>query len=255
MISRACVFAAALALGAEPTSARAQEPCRAEVEQQLRAWRHQPPPRPQPPATDGATVRHWPTDELGTWVVQRSGGANASLTRVGPDATLEIAWTAACRPQETRRARPPIDAPRFSDGDLRRLLDTTAAGLIYVWSPHMPLSADGVAAVRTAAQARALPVTVLLDPGSNRAFAAQVAGERGLPPEVLRAADSVELTFRDVLVHAPTVQVYRQGRLRGSPYPGYHTADEYGAYIDRVLGAGRDGADTARQRGILAASR
>jgi hypothetical protein len=238
MVSRVCVLAAALATAVAPAVTDAQARCGADVERQLRAWQHRPPARPQPPAGDGAVVWHWPTAQLGTWVVQRGAATDVSLTRVGPEGTVEIAWTADCGPRETRRPRASIDGPRFSDDDLRRLLEASPAGLIYVWSPHMPLSADGIDSVRDAAQTRGLPVTVLLDPQSNRAFAARVAQERGFPPEVLRAADSVELTFHDVLVHAPTVQVYAQGRLRGSPYPGYHSADEYGAHIDRVLVTG-----------------
>jgi hypothetical protein len=253
VIVRAWAIAVALAAGAAPAWSGAQDACRADVERQLRAWQHRPPPRTQPPTLDGATVRHWPTDRLGTWVVERSSTVDTTLTRIAPDEALEVTWTSDCIPRETRRPRPPIAAPRFSDDDLRRLLDASPAGVIYLWSPHMPLSVDGVAQARAAAKARTLEVTVLLDPQSNRDFAARVAAERGLPADALRAADSVELTFRDVLVHAPSLQAYAHGQLRGSPFPGYHTADEYGGFVDRVLGAAPRAALVACPRGISTA--
>lgn len=99
----------------------------------------------------------------------------------------------------------------------------------------MPLSVDAFGALLEAAQARKLEVDVVLDPAADRAFAARVATERGWPSNATRAADSVELQLRDVLLHAPMVLAYSSGVLVGSPYPGGHTESEYGAYLDRVL--------------------
>jgi len=99
----------------------------------------------------------------------------------------------------------------------------------------MPLSLDGLEIVRGVAAARGLALTVVLDPGADRGAAASAAAARQWPGSTLRVADSVELTFRDLFVHAPAIQPYVAGRLVGSPWPGYHGAAEYTAFLDRVL--------------------
>jgi hypothetical protein len=217
------------------TTAQSGAGCRAMVDAQKRDWALADAPRRQPPDIDGAVVTHWPTRDLGTWVVERRHEAGTTLTRVTPADMTEAAWSPACVPTVTRRRRAVAAGPRFSDDDLADRLRSARAGVIYLWSPHMPLSVDGVAHTRLAAGAQGLLVDVVLEPGADRAFAAAVAASHGWSDDTLRVADSVELTFRDVLVHAPTVQVYAGGRFVGSAYPGFHTAAEYEPFFDRAL--------------------
>ncbi len=161
------------------------------------------------------------------------------LVRVTPALVMTLAWSASCSVTTATRPRPGAATPRFSDEDLARAVAGPARGVVYVWSPHMPLSVDGYRAIVTAASERGLRVDAVLDPGADRAFAAAERARGGLPASALRVADSVELLFRDVLIHAPSVQAYGQGRLRGSAFPGFHTAAEYGAFLDRVLPPGQ----------------
>ena len=203
-----------------------------------RAWQTRPPAREQPPGTTGSPIRHFPTATMGVWVVEELGRFDSSMTLVTPDDITRVAWTADCVETTEQRPRPRGPARSFSDQDLATLV-RSGRGVIYVWSPHMPLSLDAVAPLSAAARALGLAVTLLLDPAADPAFAARVAAERGLPAPALRVADSVELQFRDVLVHAPAAQAYADGQLAGSAYPGGHTADEYTAYFRRVLAAPR----------------
>ena len=211
-------------------------PCLAERASQHRAWQTTTPPRDQPSTTTGARVRHFPTSTLGVWVVETTGAEGASMVRVSADDVTRVTWTTGCAAAIDRRARPRLAAPRVTDADLTALL-RHGRGVVYVWSPHMPLSVDAIAPLSAAARAHDLMLTLVLDPGADRAFAARIATERGLPASALRVADSVELQFRDVLVHAPAVQVYANGRMVGSAFPGGHTTDEYDVYFRRVLTA------------------
>lgn len=215
---------------AQPTAA-----CRAEVTQQLSAWGAMAPARPQPP-DGGTTTRHWPTPTLGVWIVERSGDEGPGLLRVSPTGAVAVEWSADCVPTTRERARPTaVAGPRFSDADLATLLAAHQRGVVYVWSPHMPLSVDAVEALRVAAGARAVHVTVVLARGMDRAFAERTAAAHGWPADTLRVVDSLELELRDVLVHAPAVLAYGGGAIRGSAFPGAHTAEEYAAYLDRTF--------------------
>jgi hypothetical protein len=182
-------------------------------------------------------VWHWPTDALGVWVVEAEDPVNGatSLRRVTSAGTTAIVWSPSCQATTTAYPRQPLGRAGFSDVDLRRLLDEHPRGIIYIWSPHMPLSIEGVATIRAVGTRRHLPVTVLLDPNADSAFADTAMAARGWHGAESRVVDSTELAFRDVLVHAPSMQAYAGGRLVGSPYPGYHTVDEYGTFLDRIL--------------------
>ncbi len=224
---------AALAL-ASPTAAR-QGPaaCAADVERQLAAWGIQTPARPQP-VTGAGLLRHWPTARLGEWVVEARDAAGTRLRLVTPATITTRAWSATCAATESAAPRRSPGGPRFTDDDLRALV-AGGRGVVYVWSPHMPLSVEGYRPIVEAAAARGLAVTAVLDPGADRRFAEAERQRGDLPAAALRVADSVELLFRDVLIHAPAVQAYGNGGLAGSAFPGFHTAAEYGAFLDRVL--------------------
>ncbi len=99
----------------------------------------------------------------------------------------------------------------------------------------MPLSVDGYAELRRAAEAKRLEVVALLDPQSDRQFAAASVTEGRLPVAALRVADSVELQFRELPLHAPAGAGLPRGRLRRTPLRGYRSAEEYGAFFDREL--------------------
>lgn len=230
---------ALLAMCAASASPRVQAPdadapCAAAVAAQLRIWQVVGPSRPQPAARFDL-LRHWATAQLGEWVVETRDGRGARLQRVTPASITTRAWSETCVEMSEERARPAASTPRFSDRDLATLVATERRGVIYMWSPHMPLSVEGYRPLVAAATERGLSVAALLDPAADRAFAAAERTRGGLPLTALRVADSVELLFRDLLLHAPAVQAFANGRLVGSPWPGFHGADEYGAFLDRVL--------------------
>ena len=217
--------------------------CQSAVQAQLQRWGVLAPPRQQPSTADGGLVRHWPTGALGTWVVELGHTDRVSLVRTAPAQLTRVEWSVSCVASLTTRDRPRLPAPRFDDDDLQRLVGANGRGVIYLWSPHMPLSVDGFRSVRAAAEARGLVVQAVLDPAADRTFAAASLTAAGLPVSALRVADAVELLFRDVTLHAPSIQVYGDGAMRGSAFPGYHSAEEYGAFLDRVLATAPPGHD------------
>lgn len=128
------------------------------------------------------------------------------------------------------------DEPRpFTDGDLESLRASEDRFIVYVWSPHMPLSVDGWAEIYAAAGRLDIPVVPLLFAGSEAGFAAREAARVGIPEDGLREAVSRELRDRDALVHAPALLVFDGDRV--SPVlPGYRNADGYREFIEDFLG-------------------
>ena len=237
MKGRAALLVGLLTSAGSVVPAAGQEafpgPCAAAVTRQLRAWGARDEPRDQP----APLTRHWPTRSIGTWVTE-SGAPAATLLRVSPTRVTRLAWTDGCVVRRDSRPRPAAATPRFTDADLTALVSSGRSGVVYVWSPHMPLSVDGYRAIATAAAARGFAVHAMLEPGADRAFAQASLARGGLPRDALRIADSVELSYRDVHLHTPVILVYARGRIAGDAWPGYHSADEYGGVLDRAL-AGR----------------
>ena len=228
----------ATALAGPPADAAPPDAaCAAEIAAQRRRWRAAGEPIVQPPAGPGETLTHWPTDRFGIWLVQRVGPGETSLTRVTPERLSRIRWSAACAASDDERERRPAAGPAFTDRDLDALLAAPGRGVIYLWSPHMPLSVDGWAELTRAAASRRLTVEPLLDPQADRGFAAAASAGGRLPPSALRVVDSVELQFRELALHAPSIAVFAGGRLVGPLLRGYRTADEYVDFFDRVLPA------------------
>ena len=211
--------------------------CAAAVAAQRERWHAVGPALVQPPAGPGEMLTHWPTSTPGIWLVQRVGPGDTSLTRVTPERLSRgSAGRRRARPATTNGSGRPAAAPAFTDRDLDALLAAPAGGVLYLWSPHMPLSVDGWAELTRAAASRALDGRAA--PRSRRPTAGSRprlrAGGR-LPASALRVVDSVELQFRELALHAPSIAVFAGGRLVGPLLRGYRTADEYGDFFDRVL--------------------
>jgi len=209
--------------------------CPAELEAQRAAWHAAGPAWPQPPVGAGLDVRHWATRTMGVWLIEQTSPTATALTRVAAGRIERVEWGAACVPTRRSAARPVAAAPAFTDADLAALVESGASGVIYLWSPHLPLSVDGYAQVAAAADRRGVKVEPLLAADADRRFAAEAVASGRLPATALRAADAVELEFRGLALHAPAVLVFAGGRLRGAVLPGYKTADEYSAFFTRVL--------------------
>lgn len=212
------------------------------------AWGARGTGRPEPGGLAGRTATdawRFPTAEVGVWVrVATRAGAPPRLARVAAEAVEERSFDDACRPvRESRRIEPGEGqatrrtANVFTDDDLRGALrggDGASSVVVYLWSPHMPLSVDGWPEIVQASARVGARVVPVLFPDGDRGFAEREAARVGMPVTGLREASSVDLTFRDALVHAPAILVYTADGV--SPVlPGYRDAGGYERYLRDFL--------------------
>src|SRR5262245_11283098 len=108
-----------------------------------------------------------PTDSIGVWL-ERSHTVDGSLElrRVSASETI-VARTsgAGCDVQliHHRRTYAAAEAATaFTDDDLRSLVRENEAGMIYVWSPSMPLSIRGLEEARAAATTLGIAFTAVV---------------------------------------------------------------------------------------------
>ena len=123
----------------------------------------------------------------------------------------------------------------LTDEEVSAILERGTPGVFYAWSPHMPLSVDGLAEILTAGETLDLTVIPVLSTHANVGWARDRNGERDLPESVLRQARSSELVGRDLFVHAPAILIFDGGRFVSPVLPGFRYAADYETLIGRFL--------------------
>lgn len=224
--------------GGESAFAFATVACRTAFVAQLAAW--QSTGEMFPDVADPLGGRSWrlPTRQLGAWIVVTiDPDLRPTLTRIDAREARRITFDDACSVEQ--RVQPmqagASGAGAFDDDSLRALVGSHRVGVIYVWSPHMPLSVDGYRSVARVARDLGIAMTAVLDPNANARYAQAVASSARLPADALTPFRSVEMVFRNATTHAPSVLIYRNRRVIGLAVPGYRDEAGYKALIDSYL--------------------
>lgn len=222
--------------------------CRPEVFQEInsmlatREWS-----LPSAREMDGSRRLHSPSQILGVWIEARVFMNGETLLRRITANYVETRTfdLESCKIKKTvQKARELFDSPvasrtRFTDRDLRELVENNSRGVVYIWSPNMPYSfqrrlngKSGIEILRELGQKMGLKVTVILDPSASAGYARQLVSQNSyMKPESLRSAQSLELSLRSMRTHFPALVVYANGRLSRHGYPGLGTEEEYAKYI------------------------
>ena len=75
------------------------------------------------------------------------------------------------------------------------------------------------------------------NPSADRDYAARVIAERGLPSDAARPLGGIELAFRGMTTHTPSLQVFAGGRLVGPVLFGYRSAAALRIALEDTLAA------------------
>ena len=149
-----------------------------------------------------------------------------------------------CEPEPTPRfpaMKLPPDA--FTDELLMEILAEDDRLVVYLWSPHLPLSVEGYHEIVQAASSLGVPFVAVSDATADSEFVQRVADAQGIPDQSRRPIRSVELLFRDLAVHTPSVVVFSKGYV-SSPLAGYRNCDAYRVYLNTIFRAARKGKAT-----------
>jgi hypothetical protein len=179
-----------------------------------------------------------PTDSVGVWLErwQMADGTtelrrvSASLTTVG---TFGSSGCTARLMEHRRTFDSAAMAHSFTDERLRELLRRTGDGMIYVWSPGMPLSILGIAEAKAAADSLGVAFTAVVADAHDVDL-----GEFGVSRAYQQTLNSLELVYRDATIHYPSVIFYKSGALLGSAIPGYKQRATYAALAREAFAGG-----------------
>ena len=185
-----------------------------------------------PPGPTALRSVRTPTGVLGFWTrVAEAARGELVIERVSSTRVERLSFDETCAPREIAVAPPPRPTDAYGDSDLIARVAQGDRGVFLLWSPHMPLSVDGYRTVSDVARRMGLSFTALRDPMSDAGYAAAVAKEAGLPASALRTFTSIELSFRQLNLHAPAVLVFSGGHFDGLAVPGYREAAGFEAAI------------------------
>ena len=216
-------------------------PCTDAVERQLEAWNATPEVLKAPGGPLGGAVYRIATNEIGVWVtVHRPRGLDiVSLFLTNADGTVRLDFVETreetCEPEPTTSlpaVKLPADA--FTDEDLKELLAGDDRLVVYLWSPHLPLSVEGYHEIVHATSSISVPLVAVADGTAESGFVQRVADAYGIPDESRRPMRSVELLFRDLAVHTPSLVVFSGGHV-SAPLPGYRNRAAYRVYLETIF--------------------
>lgn len=192
---------------------------------------------PGAPDPTGARIALLGTDALGVWVrLTVDAEGRVALERMTARLEEERTFGPGCETIDAGRREHADAADGFTDDALAERLSRGDTGVILLWSPHMPLSVDAYAVLDALTREMGIALVAILDPAADAAYARSVALERAMPASSLLPLSGIELAFRGMATHAPSIQAFAGGRLEGPVVPGYRDPAGFRLAIERALG-------------------
>jgi len=216
-------------------------PCTDAVERQLAAWNATPEVLKAPGGPLGGDVYRIATNEIGVWITvhQPRGLDIVSLFLTNADGTQRLDFGKTCAPKLIPSFPGMQLLPEaFTDELLKKLLAEDDRLVVYLWSPHLPLSVEGYHEIVHVTSSLGVPLVSVVDGTADVGFVQRVADAQGIPDESRRPMRSVELLFRDLAVHTPSLIVFSDGHV-SAPLPGYRNRGAYRVYLDSLFRGGR----------------
>ena len=195
----------------------------------------------------GYQIYRSPTLRIGSWIqltVSKSRVHAALL--LSADRNHKVQFDASCQRRESEFERPLDDdlmALGLTDAmladDIARF-KAGSGGIVLAWSPHMPWSLEMLDFVKKVAAEKNLKLTVTLDPHADPDYAREVAAKHGLAgDDIFRPIQSLELIFRGMTTHYPSVLRYGEAGF-SRLLPGREIASALTAYVEQEAEAMKD---------------
>lgn len=193
--------------------------CTQPVTQLLSNWKSSDQWIGSPPRMDGGRPFRTPTQKIGVWI-QLTFFPNQTVeaSRITANTSTRVHWRQAdCTPHlETQKRRPSsvTSISEFSDQTLAAVLKNHPKGLIYAWSPHMPLSWRGYSEAKAMAAKLHLEFVPVFDPSASPSAAKETAKQQHFDSQSLRRITAIELLARGVNQHYPCVIAFSEHQIQ-----------------------------------------
>lgn len=179
------------------------------------------------PLKDGNQIElKTPTKNFGKWVRLKITENGQSVSLLSPLSQIQVDVSESCvKRVKTFKPREKQNNTAFTDEKLREFVKKNRSGIIYSWSPHMPLSIEGIKEIKKAAKKLDLPLLITLSPEGDLKWAKKVAKQRKLAANEVVPHDSMELILRGMTIHQPSIITFKNGKLARSARPGHEVSE------------------------------
>ncbi|MBA2403451.1 MAG: hypothetical protein H0V66_01660 [Bdellovibrionales bacterium] len=166
------------------------------------------------------------TENFGEWALAQKIEQGTVLARADERGRLEVTFkTEKCVKEVKPYVNDKISAQYFSDKEIANFIKKNKTGAIYVWSPRMSLSQNGLKEIKSASKALKLPVLMLMD--KDVSDKEQVSLSKKMGKDVTRRVDSFDFKMRNVSMHFPALIVFKEGKIVSGVKYGYEKAEDY----------------------------
>lgn len=211
-------------------------PCAAQIRAIVQKWKSAEEWQIEP-SGNGEFKYSTMTSDFGVWIqVYKDSGDQINLEKVDANALLRFNISKKnCRSdiEIISSQKNPNLSTYGTDQELYKRINKNKNGIILSWSPSMPFSIDAIGQARKVAQNEKIDLIVLLDRNANLKKAQQIVKNNFWPSEYTQKFDSVELTYRKIENHFPSILFFKDGKLKNYLLPGLKNAVSYKAeYMD-----------------------
>lgn len=176
-----------------------------------------------------------PTDKVGEWVVAKKIPQGAVVSKIGQGGRIEVSFeNGNCKKVVKSYPHSAPAAGHKVDKDINEFVTKNKEGAIYVWSPRMGLSQNGIAEMKKASEKLKLPLLVLLDKDVSEAEHKKL--KKALGNVVTERVDSLDFRMRNVGQHFPAIMVFKDSKILPEVKYGFEKSDGYKSDLVRMLG-------------------
>lgn len=203
--------------------------CEELARQQLIEWKVANRIFKKPGIIDNSFIYRMPTQTVGQWILIENKKHGLRMSKVDSTKNESKSWDKDCAVTSQMENYPPKQYVNneFTDRSLKTLLVQHPVGIVYLWSPHMLLSVEGINELNEITKELGISYDVLLDSNANTSFAKATAIKIGLKKDIFRKNSALELFFRNFSVHSPSLLLYKNGEIIGPIIPGYRSPTHY----------------------------
>jgi hypothetical protein len=178
------------------------------------------------------------TDKIGEWVVTKQILDGSAMSKISQSGRIEVSFKGKKCEKDEKAYPHQMPSPNLlNDKDIESFVTKNKEGVIYIWSPRMILSQNGIEEIKKAGTNLKLPVLVLLDKEITGKELKKLRKKLG-PVDTARI-DSFEFRMRNVGQHFPAILVFKDSKILPGIKYGHEKSDRYQSDLANMLGRGK----------------
>lgn len=171
-----------------------------------------------------------PTSNFGEWILLSEDKKGITIVKASHQKQIRLLFSKRKCKRYLRVARNPKSKPALlRDKELKKMMGQKR-GLIYLWSPNMPLSVRGIKQIEKAARDLKLKLIVIMDEKARR------VAHLDIEQKYQVQASSFELKMRNAYLHFPTLLAFDKGVIKNKIKYGYENTSGYKNNIKDIWG-------------------